>query len=60
MALPPRATSLSTAKRSCVKLRVAKKITAAEKLVPEQMLAMMEWAAEHPQAWHKIGNLEAL
>lgn len=35
------------------------KLTKAEKLVQEQMLAMMEWASEHPKAWHKIGYLEA-
>lgn len=36
-----------------------KKLTAAERLVAEQMLAMIEWASAHPKAWHKIGNLEA-
>jgi hypothetical protein len=38
-----------------------KKLTAAERLVDEQMLAMLEWATEYPKpgAWHKIGNLEA-
>lgn len=35
------------------------KLTKAEKLVQEQMLAMIEWASEHPKAWHKIGNFEA-
>lgn len=22
-------------------------------------MAMLEWASEHPKAWHKIGNLDA-
>jgi hypothetical protein len=35
-----------------------KKITATEKLVNEQMLAMLEWASAHA-GWHKIGNLGA-
>jgi hypothetical protein len=34
-------------------------ITASERLVQEQMLAMLEWASERPDQWHKIGNLEA-
>jgi hypothetical protein len=38
-----------------------KKLTAAERLVDEQMLALLEWATEYPKrdAWHKIGNLDA-
>ena len=41
--------------------RTAKKITPAERLVDEQMLALLEWATEYPKrdAWQKIGNLEA-
>lgn len=37
------------------------KLTKAERLVNEQMLAMLEWASEYPKpdAWHKIGHLEA-
>lgn len=35
------------------------KITAAERLVQEQMLAMLEWASDRPDRWHKIGNLDA-
>jgi hypothetical protein len=35
------------------------KFTAAERLVQEQMLAMLEWASDRPDKWHKIGNLEA-
>jgi hypothetical protein len=36
-----------------------KKITNAERMVQEQMLAMLEWASDHPTKWHRIGNLEA-
>jgi hypothetical protein len=36
-----------------------KNLTNAEKLVNEQMLAMLEWASEHPKQWHDIGKLEA-
>jgi hypothetical protein len=36
-----------------------KKLTAAERLIDEQMLAMLEWASDHPKAWHKIGNIDA-
>jgi hypothetical protein len=35
------------------------RITAAERLVQEQMLAMLEWASNRPDKWHRIGNLEA-
>jgi hypothetical protein len=35
-----------------------KRLTKAE-LVNEQMLAVLEWASEHPKQWHKIGNLES-
>jgi hypothetical protein len=38
---------------------MARKLSKLEQLVDEQMLAMLEWASEHPKAWHKIGNLEA-
>jgi hypothetical protein len=31
-------------------------VTAAERLVNEQMLAMIEWASEHPTKWHNIGE----
>lgn len=33
------------------------KLTKAEKLVNEQMLALLEWAADRPKAWHDIGKL---
>jgi hypothetical protein len=36
--------------------RVAK-ITQAERLVVnEQLLVLLEWAANHPKLWHDIGN----
>lgn len=35
------------------------KINKAEKLVNEQMLAVLEWASDHPGQWHSIGYLEA-
>jgi len=38
---------------------MAKKLTKAERLVQEQMLAMLEWASDHPTKWHNIGKLEA-
>lgn len=37
----------------------SKKLSKAERLVDEQMLAMLEWASDRPERWHKIGNLEA-
>ena len=36
-----------------------KKLTAAERLVDEQMLAMLEWASDRPDKWHNIGKVEA-
>jgi hypothetical protein len=33
------------------------KLTKAEKLVQEQMPALLEWAADRPKSWHPIGNL---
>jgi hypothetical protein len=36
-----------------------KKLTRAEKLRDEQMLALLEWASDHPKKWHPIGKLEA-
>lgn len=36
-----------------------KKLTAAERLIDEQMLAMLELASDRPDKWHKIGNLTA-
>ena len=45
-----------------MKTRLTKKnLTAAERLVDEQMLALLEWATEYSKrdAWHKIGSLDA-
>ncbi len=36
-----------------------KKLTKDERMVQEQMLAMLEWASDHPNRWHNIGKLEA-
>jgi hypothetical protein len=36
-----------------------KKLTAAERLVDEQMLAMLESVSEHPLKWHAIRKIEA-
>lgn len=38
---------------------MARKLTKEERLVDEQMLALLEWASEHPTRWHGIGKLEA-
>jgi hypothetical protein len=39
----------------------AKTLSKEERLVQEQMLAILEWASEYPKpnAWHKIGNMPA-
>jgi hypothetical protein len=37
--------------------RHIKKLTKSERLLHEQMLALLEWAAEHPKRWHDIGTL---
>ena len=34
-----------------------KKLTKAERAVDEAMLAMLEWASDHPKRWHDIGKL---
>jgi hypothetical protein len=34
-----------------------KRLTKPEKLLNEQMLALLEWAANHPKRWHNIGTL---
>jgi len=34
-----------------------KRLTKAERALDEAMLAMLEWAAEHPKKWHDIGKL---
>jgi hypothetical protein len=33
------------------------RLTKAEKLVDEQVLALLEWAANRPKSWHPIGTL---
>jgi hypothetical protein len=38
---------------------VSRKLTKAERLVDEQMLAILEWASDHPKRWHPIGPLPA-
>jgi hypothetical protein len=35
------------------------KITKADRMVNEQMLAILEWASDHPNRWLRIGNLAA-
>ena len=35
------------------------KITKEEKLVREQMLAILEWASENPNKWQPIGSMDA-
>lgn len=34
-------------------------LSAAERLVHEQMSAMLDWASEHPTKRHGVGTLEA-
>jgi hypothetical protein len=36
-----------------------RKLTKAERLVNEQMLALLEWASDHPTRWHDIGPEES-
>jgi hypothetical protein len=38
---------------------MAKQLTKAERLVQEQMLAILEWASDRPDKWDKIGYLDA-
>jgi hypothetical protein len=33
------------------------KLRKAEKRVQEQMLALLEWAADRPKSWHPVGTL---
>jgi hypothetical protein len=39
--------------------RYAKKLTATERLVDEQMRTLLEWASERPGKWNPIGKMEA-
>lgn len=36
-----------------------KKLSKEERLMDEQMLALLEWASERPDKWHRISKLEA-
>lgn len=36
---------------------MAKKLSKAERMLNEQMLALLEWASDHPKRWHDIGKL---
>jgi hypothetical protein len=36
-----------------------RKLSISERLLDEQMLALLEWASDHPNRWHDIGKLEA-
>jgi hypothetical protein len=38
---------------------LVKKLTQSERMVDEQMLAILEWASDNPKRWHSIGNMEA-
>jgi hypothetical protein len=37
---------------------LVKKLSKAERLVNEQMLAILEWASDHLDRWHNIAKLE--
>jgi hypothetical protein len=34
-----------------------KRLAKPEKLLNEQMLALLEWAADHSKRWHDLGRL---
>jgi hypothetical protein len=36
-----------------------KRLSYSERMVDEQMLAIVEWASDHPTHWHDIGPLPA-
>lgn len=38
---------------------MVKKLSKTERLVAEQMLAIVEWASDHPKSRHEIGRLPA-
>jgi hypothetical protein len=38
---------------------MVKKLSKGERLVDEQMLALLEWASDHPGRWHDIGTVPA-
>jgi hypothetical protein len=35
------------------------KLSKEEKLIAEQVMAILEWASDHPGVWHSIGTLDA-
>jgi hypothetical protein len=43
----------------CRAIMAAKKLTKDERMVQEQMLAMLEWASDYPTKWHAIGKVDA-
>jgi hypothetical protein len=47
------------ARKSRALAAVVKKLNKSERLVQEQMPAILEWASDHPKKWHDIGKLEA-
>jgi hypothetical protein len=38
---------------------MVKRLTKEERLIDEQMLAMLEWVSDNPTKWHAIGKLGA-
>lgn len=36
---------------------MVRRLSKSEKLLNEQTLALLEWAADHPKRWHDIGTL---
>src|ERR1700735_1600779 len=38
---------------------MAENLTKTDRLADGQMLALLEWATDHPKAWHDIGTLDA-
>jgi hypothetical protein len=34
-----------------------KKLTKRERMLNEQMLALLEWATDHPARWHNVGAM---
>ena len=36
---------------------MVRRLSKSEKLLNEQMLVLLEWAADHPKRWHDIGKL---
>ena len=38
---------------------MVRKLSKSERLIDEQMLALLEWAVKRPACWHYIGKIEA-